>query len=194
MNCRWVTDTETAQAVTEHNTTWKHTNGHRGRDNSLPWFLISPILASSPTESKWEETRPLSSCLCKLWIRRDYCCQSMPPPDLHAHCCHSPNLPLTICALMCQSECACLSFALPVHIYLSLRERESVYSLKNCYGAVLETAASLNEGKLREHVIKGCSAPHVSANRTYGMNRIKRNTIAIGAGILNEGCGQKVQS
>lgn len=37
------------------------------------------------------------------------------------------------------------------------------------------------------------SAPHVAKNRAYGMNRIKRNTIAISAGILNEGYGQKVQ-
>lgn len=37
------------------------------------------------------------------------------------------------------------------------------------------------------------SAPHVSEDRPYGMNRIKRNTIAMSAGILNEGYGQKVQ-
>lgn len=37
------------------------------------------------------------------------------------------------------------------------------------------------------------SAPHVSEDRACGMNRIKCNTIAISASILNEGYGQKVQ-
>lgn len=37
------------------------------------------------------------------------------------------------------------------------------------------------------------SAPHVWEDWAYGMNTIKRNTIAISLAILNEGYGQKVQ-
>lgn len=71
----------------------------QGEATGLP---TAPIL---PSELKWEETRALSSCPCQLWIRRDYCCQSIPPTDCYAHCCHYPNLLLTICVLMCHWEC-----------------------------------------------------------------------------------------
>jgi len=96
----------------------------RRGSNTLPRFPIAPICPSAPSEFKGEGTRALSSCLCHPRIRRDYGCQSIPPTDGHAHCCHNPNLPMTVCVLMCHSECRYVTVCLSV--FLSACDRLSV--------------------------------------------------------------------
>lgn len=61
----------------------------------MPWSITiinKQQVVSSASEWKRQQTRTLSTCPCQLWIRRDYCCQSMPPTDEHSHCHHSSRL------------------------------------------------------------------------------------------------------
>lgn len=120
----WRRNTDAEKAVRGHNNP-EWTYRERQQDEMIFHILLSPT-----TELKLEETRILSSCPCQLWIRRDYCCQSMPPTDQHSHSCHNPNLLLTKCVIMCHSTCGYATLFLSV--LLSARAQSTFLEEKKC--------------------------------------------------------------
>lgn len=81
-------------------------------------------------------------------------------------------------------------------VYRSVTESSDVKSLSTVYSSQCCSVPQWGDTDSCKTSMSSktvISAPHVSERRAYGINRIKSNTIAISAGILREGYGQKVQ-
>ena len=92
-------------------------------DSLYLWYkgkAVSPVFPVS-----WKEVRQGPYPL-QLWIRRNYSCHSKPPTDRHAHCCHTPNLLLTICVLMCHGESVPIFLSPWSHLSINSSHGESV--------------------------------------------------------------------